>query len=397
MQEQQFDIIVIGGGIQGAGCAQAATAAGYKVCMLEKSSWGSATSSHSSKLIHGGLRYLETYQFGLVRKALQERAVLMKIAGDLIRPIPFYIPIYRHTRHRSWEIFLGLGIYSLLGGFDRLARFRIVPENEWSMLSGLKTEGLERVFQYWDTQTDDLLLTRAVARSTAELGGDIREHADFKKASSVKDGYLVTYGRKGEEHQISCRVLINGAGPWVTDVQRRIENAPSPPRVELVQGAHIELEGHLSDSIFYLESPTDQRPMFVMPWHGNTLVGTTETAFSGDPARVKARQSEIDYLLEAVHSYFPGFQGRLLNSFAGLRVLPVLKKGFNERPRDTLIQFDDPRRPTCISLYGGKLTTYRATGAGILKKIRRTLGGRDGGLDTREILLPVPEQQTGEK
>ena len=134
MLTKEHDIVIIGGGIQGAGCAQAAAAAGYSVCLLEKNSWGSATSSHSSKLIHGGLRYLETYQFGLVRKSLHERKILMEIAAPLLKPLPFYIPVYQQSRHQPWMIFTGLSLYSLLGGFDRLSRFHRIPKNKWKDL-----------------------------------------------------------------------------------------------------------------------------------------------------------------------------------------------------------------------------------------------------------------------
>ena len=171
MSQNDFDVMVVGGGIQGAGCAQAAAAAGYRVCLLEQNTWGSGTSSRSSKLIHGGLRYLETFQFSLVRKSLTERKILMRIAKALVHPVPFYIPVYEHSTHSSWKIFAGLSLYSLLGGFDSLSRFRRVPKHEWGSLNGLNTKGLRHVYQYWDTQTDDQLLTVAVVNSAEKLGG----------------------------------------------------------------------------------------------------------------------------------------------------------------------------------------------------------------------------------
>lgn len=386
-----FDIIIIGGGIQGVGCAQAAAAAGYSVSVLEKDSWGSATSSHSSKLIHGGLRYLETYQFGLVRTSLHERRTLLKIAAPLVHPLPFYIPIYRDSRHPPWMILAGLSLYSLLGGFDPLARFRRVPKREWSQLDGLKTEGLRGVYQYWDTQTDDQQLTLAVVRSAENLGADIREHAVFLKARSDGEHYLVSFAQQGVEKEMRCRVLINAGGPWAAKLQDLINDAPAAPPLDLVQGAHIELAGRISKAIFYMESPIDRRAMFIMPWHANTLVGTTETAFHGDPAKSRAGSEEIDYLLAAVHHYFPAFACRVTDSFAGLRVLPRGRSGFSARPRETMVQYDNHFHPRLVSLYGGKLTTYRSTSARIIERLSRTLGRRGKKLDTAEIMLQAPE------
>ena len=395
MLQNDFDVVVIGGGIQGAGCGQAAAAAGYRVCLLEQHTWGSGTSSRSSKLIHGGLRYLETFQFGLVRKSLHERKILLRIAKPLVRPVPFYIPVYTDSRHQPWKIFIGLSLYSLLGGFDPLSRFRCVPKQDWNQLDGLKTTHLKRVFQYWDTQTDDQLLTRAVAHSAQKLGASIHQHAHFTHAEPQAGGYQVAYTKNEVSYQINCRMIVNAAGPWATQVQSRIQGAPAAPEVELVQGAHIELAGRISDRIFYLESPTDRRAVFIMPWYDNTLVGTTETAFSGDPANTQATDKEAAYLLEAVRFYFPDFQAKLVGSFAGLRVLPKRTGSFSARPRDTVVQCDNEHRPTMIALYGGKLTAYRATADKILTTMRLSLGQPGPGKSvqsTREIVLATPDE-----
>ena len=391
MPKCDYDIVIIGGGIQGVGCAQAAAASGYSVCVLEKDSWGSATSCHSSKLIHGGLRYLETYQFGLVRQSLHERRILLKIAAPLVHPLPFYIPIYNDSRHPPWMIFAGLSLYSLLGGFDPLSRYHCVPEREWSRLNGLKTSGLKKVYQYWDTQTDDHLLTLSVVKSAEALGARIEEHAMFLGARDNGDRYRVIYTSQGEEKEVSCHVLINAGGPWAASLQNLISGAPPPPPIELVQGAHIELSGQVSDSIFYLESPIDRRAMFIMPWHENTLVGTTEKAFTGDPSSSIATEEEIDYLLAAVNHYFPSYKCRVTDSFAGLRVLPKGRSGFSARPRETLVQYDNSRQPRLVTLYGGKLTTYRSTSAEIIERLTSTLGDRDRKQDTADIYLDVPE------
>ena len=390
MPHDSYDVIVVGGGIQGAGCAQAAAAAGYRVCLLERHAWGSGTSSRSSKLIHGGLRYLQTWQFGLVRQSIAERKRLARIANTLVRPLPFHIPVYAHSRHRPWQVLLGLGLYSAIGGFDALSRFRVVPKREWPGLDGLELAGLQRVFQYWDTQTDDRLLTEAVVNSAQALGADVFQHARFLQATPQPGGYRVVYRRGDHEQQAECRVIVNAAGPWAGDVQSRIEGAPAPQPVELVKGAHIELAGRVSDAVFYVESPDDGRALFVMPWYDNTLVGTTETAFTGDPADAHASDQEVRYLLDTVQHYFPAFECRLVNSFAGVRVLPKSASSLSARARDTLLQYDDERAPTLVSVHGGKLTTYRAIAEQIVATIARTLGPRPGRRSTRDIMVGEP-------
>ena len=212
-------------------------------------------------------------------------------------------------------------------------------------------------------------------------------------AEPYASGYQVTYLKDQAEHQRSCRVLINAAGPWAAELQSHIQSAPTAPQVELVQGAHIELAERVGDGIFYIESPTDQRAVFIMPWYDSTLVGTTETAFSGDPANAEATDEEVAYLLEAIQHYFPDFQGELVNSFAGLRVLPKIIGSFSSRPRDTVVQYDNEDKPTVITLYGGKLTAYRATADKILTKMRLTLGRPSTGKrsqNTQEIDLYQP-------
>ncbi len=387
LPRDSYDVVVIGGGIQGAGCAQAAAAAGYRVCLLEQNEWGSGTSSRSSKLIHGGLRYLETFQFALVHRSIAERRLLAHIAAPLMRPLRFHIPVYDHGRLRPWQVLLGLGLYSAIGGFDRLSRFRVVPRRDWHRLDGLELDGLQRVFQYWDVQTDDRRLTEAVVDSAAALGADVREHTRFVQAAWQPGGYQVVCRRDDVEQRIDCRVIINAAGPWAAELQSRIQGAPAPQPVELVKGAHIELAGRISDAVFYVEAPSDGRALFVMPWYGNTLVGTTETAFSGEPADADASEQEVQYLLDTVAHYFPDFERRLVNRYAGVRVLPQDTGKVSARSRDTLLQYDDERAPTLVTVHGGKLTTYRAVAEQIVARIARTLGPRPGGRGTRGIFL----------
>jgi len=170
-------------------------------------------------------------------------------------------------------------------------------------------------------------------------------------------------------------------------MEKQIEGAPNPPGIDLVQGSHVVLKGSISDACFYVESPNDRRAILIMPWYENTLVGTTETAFAGNPDRCQALDDEIAYLLAAVRDYFPTWPIEVQDLFAGIRVLPKSGKGFTDRSRDTMVQYDDPDNPRLVSLYGGKLTTYRTTSELVIKQLGRTLGDRGRKRDTAKINL----------
>ena len=207
MEIKQYDVVVVGGGIHGAGVLQAAAAAGHSALLIERDGLASGTSSRSSKLIHGGLRYLESGQFALVRESLRERAIHLRIAAELVELKPFFIPVYRDTRRRPWQLKVGLWMYALLGGFDASTRFGTVARSEWSSLDGLKTQGLEAVIRYYDAQTDDALLTRAVVQSALSLGAELAMPASFTGATLTEHGVKVFYNRGGSTVETSARVL----------------------------------------------------------------------------------------------------------------------------------------------------------------------------------------------
>ncbi|MDH4134246.1 MAG: FAD-dependent oxidoreductase, partial [Gammaproteobacteria bacterium] len=248
------DVLVIGAGIHGAGAAQAAAAAGYTVRVLEKAGVAAATSCRSSKLIHGGLRYLETGQYDLVRESLRERAILLRIAPQLVRLVPFHIPVYRETRRSRLTLRAGLMLYAALGDFRRESWFRTLPRREWASLDGLETRGLKAVFRYQDGQTDDAALTQAVLRSAQTLDAELILPGEFLDATRIPDGYRVRYRSTHGEEECVCRVLINASGPWINDTLARITPRPPQPAVELVQGAHVVLEGALVRGAYYTEA-----------------------------------------------------------------------------------------------------------------------------------------------
>ncbi|MBE8167549.1 MAG: FAD-dependent oxidoreductase, partial [Shewanella sp.] len=188
---KQTELVIVGGGILGAGVAQAAIAGRFKVILLESNSVGSATSCNSSKLIHGGLRYLESAQLGLVRDSLKERKKLFDIANHLVKPINFYIPIYQKSKRSGWVITLGLFLYYVLSGFSKWGRFKIIPKKHWGKIKGIKKSGLKMILQYWDGQTDDRKLCEEVAQSARSLGADIIENAKCTSIIKKDEGYTV--------------------------------------------------------------------------------------------------------------------------------------------------------------------------------------------------------------
>jgi glycerol-3-phosphate dehydrogenase len=361
---RSYDVVVAGGGIHGAGVAQAAAAAGHSVMVLEQSALAAGSSSRSSKLIHGGLRYLESGQLRLVRESLHERALLLRLAPGLVRLQKFYIPIYDHSRRKSWQLRIGLSLYALLAGLDSAAHFGTVPRAEWASLDGLELEGLRQVYWYHDAQTDDALLTAAVMRSAQGLGAELALPARCTGATLGIDGAQVRYLQDGIEHQCSARVLVNAAGPWADALARSITPAIEVPALELVQGTHLLLDGPPQRGVYYVESPRDGRAIFVMPFRGQLMVGTTEVRFHGDPATVAPGPHEVHYLLGVLRHYFPRFRdaaaSQLRGEFAGLRVLPAGGGHAFHRSRETLLVPDHPARPRVLSIYGGKLTTWRA-------------------------------------
>ena len=387
MTTPAYDVVIIGGGIHGVGVAQAAAAAGYSALLLERQALGSGTSSRSSKLIHGGLRYLEGAHLGLVRESLREREILLRIAPTLVQRVPFFIPVYTSTRRPPWMIRAGLSLYALLSGLSRDAHFESLPHSRWENLDGLDTRDLRAVFRYEDAQTDDVLLTRAVMRSAQALGAELRCPANFLSAIRDESGFQIHYLGDDGEQACHARALVNAAGPWVNTVLDRITPRPPILAVDLVQGAHILIEGETRHGVYYVEAPSDGRAVFVMPWKGHTLVGTTETPYDGDPGAVRARPEEIAYLLETLRRYFPRHLGRLMDSFAGLRVLPHGNGTVFHRSRETVLHPDDPDHVRLVTVYGGKLTGYRATAARVMRLLKKSLPARAPRTDTSEIVL----------
>ncbi len=368
-----YDVAVIGGGIHGVGVAQAAAAAGYRTVLLEQKHLAYGTSRWSSKLIHGGLRYLENFEFGLVRESLKERELLIKLAPELVKRQKFYIPVYESTSRRPWFIGLGLLAYSALAGGNKHTHFHRIPSSEWNDLDGLERNGLESVLQYTDAQTDDAKLTQAVMNSAIDLGADFLCPARFERAKRVEGGLQVEYSHNQQTQSFKTRTLVNAAGPWASELLANVAGGLPSFAVDKVQGTHIELPGELRQGCYYMEVPKDKRAVFAMPWQGRTLVGTTEFTYDDDPHQVHSRDEAVDYLLDVYREYFPRRDDTVVDRWAGLRVLPAATGAAFRRSRETQMPVDNERSPTVLSIFGGKLTGYRATAEKVIQKLQPTL------------------------
>ena len=390
-----YDVAIIGGGIHGVGVAQAAAARGYKTVLLEQyDHLAEGTSSRSSKLIHGGLRYLEQFEFSLVRECLLERSYLLNNAPDLVKLTPVYIPIYKHSKRSPLTIRAGLSLYAMLGNFSADARFSKVKKSQWDQLHGLDTNNLKAVYRYYEAQTDDSLLTKAVMDSAREHGAELILNAKVKDILLESELGKLTYENEGgKENGITSKVIVNAAGPWAEKVVDSVQPKQKNVQVDLVQGAHIVLPINMGEVIFYIESPTDQRPVFVMPWYGETMIGTTESIFDDDPSKTYPLEKEVEYLLNAFYTYFPEHKNRNLKvsgQFAGLRVLPRSQKNANQRSRETIYLRDNKKKPRILSIFGGKLTAYRATAEHVIARIEPSLPAAKSTIDTKKLRLKNP-------
>ena len=391
MIAENYDVAVIGGGIHGVGVAQAAAAAGYKVIVFEQKALAYGTSSRSSKLIHGGLRYLESFEIGLVRESLRERELLIKLAPDLVRRQDFYIPIYNTTKRAAWMMRAGLTMYSILAGLGKSVRFESVPRKQWGDMDGITTDGLKKVFRYSDGQTDDALLTQAVMQSAKSLGAELVCPATVNRIEIDEASCQIEFEHNQETRSIKALTIVNAAGPWANQVLQTVTPKQKLMPVDNVQGTHLELPGTVERGCYYIEMPQDGRAVFVMPWKGRTLLGTTEHVYDGAPENVKPLDQEVKYLLEGYQRYFPERKREVLHSWSGLRVLPAAEGTAFKRSRETQLPVDNSQTPRLLSIFGGKLTGYRATALKVMKKLDATLPNATRVADTAELPLSKPE------
>ena len=369
-----YDIAIIGGGINGCGIARDAAGRGLSVFLCEMNDLASGTSSWSTKLIHGGLRYLEYYEFRLVHEALAEREVLWAIAPHIIQPLRFVLPHHDGLRP-AWLLRLGLFLYDHLGGRKKLRSTRTLDLRRDEAGKPLQ-QGRYRVgFEYSDCAVDDARLVILNARDAADRGADIRTRTRAVEARQ-RDGLwqlVLEDGRSGERSIISAKVLINAAGPWVHHVLADEIGIKARADVRLVQGSHIVVRRLYEHDRAYIFQNADGRIVFAIPYQGDyTLIGTTDRDYHGDPAKVRATAEEVAYLCAAVNDYFarPVRPDDVVWSYSGVR--PLYDDGATDAKaatREYMFELDASGGAAVLSIFGGKITTYRRLAEHALERI----------------------------
>jgi glycerol-3-phosphate dehydrogenase len=369
-----YDLAIIGGGINGCGVARDAQGRGLSIALIEQGDLAGATSSASTKLIHGGLRYLEHYEFRLVREALTEREVLLKLAPHIIWPSRFVLP--HHKGLRPWPIIrLGLFLYDHLGGRRVLPPTRTLDLTRDPAGAPLKAE-YRRAFEYSDCWVQDSRLVVLNARDAAEKGAFILTQTECVNARQERGHWLLALKNKknGEQSQISARALINASGPWVSDVLHRVIGKTVPLRVRLVKGSHIVVDKLFDHGRSYIFQNADNRICFAIPYEQDfTLIGTTDEDYDGDPSQAAISEGEIQYLLNSVNEYFKTAVRReqIRWTYSGVR--PLYDDGANkaqEATRDYELKLDgEAGKAPVLSIFGGKITTYRKLAEHALEKL----------------------------
>ena len=384
------DLLVVGGGINGVGIARDAAGRGLSVLLAERRDLACATSSASSKLIHGGLRYLEQYQFRLVRESLAEREVLLAAAPHLIWPLRFVLPLHAGLRP-SWVLRLGLLFYDHIGGRKQLPATRALRRGRDVELLPLQ-DSSRRAFEYSDCWADDARLVVVNAMDARARGARIE--VGWTLTSARREGSLWRVelaSQAGASREVRARSLVNAAGPWVQDVLR-VTGAQRRRTIRLVKGSHIVVPRLYEGNQAYTLQNADGRVVFMIPYEGDfTLIGTTDIAFSGDPDRLRADAEEIDYLCAAVSAYLrhPVASSAVLWHYAGVR--PLYDDGQQDAStatREYAFDLDAPALGApLLSVFGGKLTTYRKLAEHALAELLPVLGVRAAAW-TRNATLP---------
>jgi glycerol-3-phosphate dehydrogenase len=392
MSEKVHDLFIIGGGINGCGIARDAVGRGYSVFLAEMNDLASGTSRAATKLIHGGLRYLEHYEFRLVRESLMEREVLWSMAPHIIWPLRFVLPHHKGLRP-AWFLRLGLFIYDHLGGRKLLPPTKTIDMTTHAAGKPLKklfTKG----FEYSDCWVDDARMVVLNAQDAAARGATVRTRTKVRSARREDGIWLVTIEDRisGKSEEISARMLINAAGPWVDEVIGKALGRNDANNVRLVQGSHIIVPKIFEHDRCYIFQNADNRIIFAIPYEREfTLIGTTDQDYSGDPSKVEITDSEITYLCDAASEYF-ALQVRprdIVWTYSGVR--PLFNDGASkaqEATRDYVLKVEGTAAEGAVlNIFGGKITTYRRLAEHVMEKIEDVLGKKTGSW-TRGAKLP---------
>jgi glycerol-3-phosphate dehydrogenase len=377
-----YDLAIIGGGITGAAIARDAAQRGFSVLLIEKNDFASGTSSRSSKLVHGGVRYLEHGEFGLVAESTRERAVLWKLAPDLVSPMPFLFPAYEDSRVPLWKLDAGLWLYELLAAFrmpslhKKYDRRRTHEEEPL-----LRDEKLTGSVFYWDGATDDARLTLATILDARRLGAEIFSRmevqrvlwdANVGRSADAAHSLKLRDVLRGRSHDARARIIVSAAGPWTDEVLKR-SGYTRPRLLAPTRGSHIVVSRkrlNLNHAVV-MTHPEDGRVLFGIPWGDATIIGTTDVFEDKGPDSLFIQPAEVEYLLDAANFYFPLsllLPDDVLSTWAGLRPLLAPPEGTDEgaTSREHHIRFEDPG---LLVVAGGKLTTHREMAEEALEKI----------------------------
>jgi len=385
MAAEPIDLLVIGGGITGAGIARDAALRGIRTALVDKGDVAAGTSSASSRLIHGGLRYLETGDFRLVFESSRERRVLLGIAPHLVWPLPFLFPVYRGARVPPWKLRAGMWLY------DALATFRNVHRHRWLGAAAtrrlepqLRDRDLRGAALYYDAQTDDARLVLATLRSAAAAGALVANYAEatsLLKPDGRVRGAVVRDAFTGAARTVRALVVVNATGPWCDGVRRQ-DRAGAPPLLRLTRGAHVAVPrariGH--SHAVTLTSPLDGRVMFVLPWGDVSYIGTTDIDDPGDADRVRATAADVTYLLRSANAYFPNARltpADVIATWAALRALVAT----SPQARASAVSREhviEESASGLLTIAGGKLTTYRTMATELVDRVAVRLQDADG-------------------
>ena len=366
---QHFDVVIIGGGINGVGCAADAALRGLSVLLCEQDDLASKTSSSSSKLIHGGLRYLEHFDFKLVKKALDEQQRLLNIAPHLIQPLPFVLPHTENT-HPKWQLHAGLFLYDHLSPSNTLPNHHGLNRQKDPVFFEPLKDNLNEGFLYYDCQTDDARLVIENALQAEKAGATILTNTQFVHAISKKDEWHLTFKTKTNLlFEIRTKVVINAAGPWTNEVNQLLHIEQTP--MSLIKGSHIVVPKCYEGEHAYLLQDTTERIIFMIPFHGNTLIGTTEKNFTGDPLTIAVEPDEINYLCDVTNRYLNSQikPSDCITTWTGLR--PLVS---NNHASPTALSRDymytlSKQSAFVVSIISGKITTYRQLAEDIIDEL----------------------------
>lgn len=368
-----FDIAIIGGGVNGCGIARDAAGRGLKVFLCERGDLGGATSSASTKLLHGGLRYLEHYELRLVREALEERETLWNIAPHIVRPLRFVLPHADGMRPR-WMLRLGLFLYDHLGGRKALPGTKVLDLASSPVGRELRP-GLRTGFEYSDCWVEDNRLVILNARAAAHAGAEIAPRTACVSANASDGIWTIAVEDRltGRRRDVRARALVNAAGPWANDFARRVAGRAPQGKVRMVQGSHVVTRKLYDHDRCFIFQNSDGRIVFAIPYENDfTLIGTTDHDFSGSLDRIRATDEEIAYLCRAASAYFrkPIAPADVIWSYSGVRPLYDDNSGAPQSAtRDYVLELDTGAGAPLLSIFGGKITTYRRLAESVLDKL----------------------------